>query len=145
MDVEVIKNTAAIQLEPVNAAKTVSKKNSTAPTFRAAKEEHGKSLLIGEDNSQTAGKSAENEKDMETMSEEAAAKRLSDAVSLANNKIKQARTGCEFGYDETTNRVTIKVVDKDTHEVIKEIPPEKTLKMVEKLWEVAGILVDERG
>lgn len=49
-----------------------------------------------------------------------------------------------FGIHEGTNRVTIKIVDKDTKEVIKEVPPEKTLDMIAKVWEIAGILVDER-
>lgn len=49
-----------------------------------------------------------------------------------------------FGIHEATNRVTIKIVDKDTKEVIKEFPPEKTLDMIAKVWEMAGIMVDER-
>lgn len=49
-----------------------------------------------------------------------------------------------FGIHEETNRVTIKIVDKETKEVIKELPPEKTLDMIAKAWELAGILVDER-
>lgn len=49
-----------------------------------------------------------------------------------------------FGIHDETNRVTIKIVDKDTKEVIKELPPEKTLDMIAKAWELAGILVDER-
>lgn len=49
-----------------------------------------------------------------------------------------------FGIHDETNRVTIKIVDKDTKEVIKELPPEKTLDMIAKVWELAGILVDER-
>ena len=32
-----------------------------------------------------------------------------------------------FGIHEATNRVTIKIVDKDTKKVLKEYPPEKTL------------------
>ena len=49
-----------------------------------------------------------------------------------------------FGIHEKTNRVTIKIVDKDTKEVIKELPPEKTLDMLARVWEMAGILVDEK-
>lgn len=49
-----------------------------------------------------------------------------------------------FGIHEGTNRVTIKIVDRDTKEVIKELPPEKTLDMIAKAWELAGILVDEK-
>lgn len=50
----------------------------------------------------------------------------------------------QFGIHEATNRVTIKIVDKKTKEVIKELPPEKTLDMIAKAWEIAGILVDEK-
>lgn len=49
-----------------------------------------------------------------------------------------------FGIHEKTNRVTIKIIDKETKEVVKEFPPEKTLDMIAKVWEMAGILVDER-
>jgi flagellar protein FlaG len=49
-----------------------------------------------------------------------------------------------FGIHEATNRVTIKLVDKETKEVIKELPPEKTLDMIAKVWEMAGLLVDEK-
>jgi flagellar protein FlaG len=69
---------------------------------------------------------------------------IKNAISQANNKMKAQRTRCEFSYHEETKRVSIKVVDKDTEEVIREIPPEETLEMVQKMWELAGILVDER-
>lgn len=72
------------------------------------------------------------------------AQRLKSAVDQANNKMKHVRTGCEFSYHEATNRVSITVYDKDTKEVIKEIPPEESLEMLEKIWEIAGLLVDER-
>lgn len=49
-----------------------------------------------------------------------------------------------FGIHDATNRVTIKIVDKDSREVLKEYPPEKTLDMIAKVWEVAGLLVDEK-
>lgn len=49
-----------------------------------------------------------------------------------------------FGIHDATNRVTIKIVDKDSKEVLKEYPPEKTLDMIAKVWEVAGLLVDEK-
>jgi len=49
-----------------------------------------------------------------------------------------------FGIHEDTNRVTIKIVDKTSKKVIKELPPEKTLDMIAKAWELAGLLVDEK-
>ncbi len=58
-------------------------------------------------------------------------------VQLQNSEVK-------FGIHEKTDRVTIKFVDKETKEVIKEFPPEKTLDMIAKCMELAGVLVDER-
>ena len=57
---------------------------------------------------------------------------------------KMANAEAVFGIHEGTNRVTIKIVDKETKKTIKELPPEKTLDMIAKVWEMAGILVDEK-
>lgn len=51
---------------------------------------------------------------------------------------------CRFGIHDETKRITIKIVDKDSKKVIKEFPPEKTLDMIAKVWELAGLLVDEK-
>ncbi len=53
-------------------------------------------------------------------------------------------TKAVFGLNEATNRVTIKIVDKDTDEIVKEFPAEKTLDMIARVWEMAGIMVDEK-
>ena len=50
-----------------------------------------------------------------------------------------------FGIHDATNRVTIKIVDKDSKEVLRELPPEKILNMIAKVWELAGLMVDEKG
>lgn len=72
---------------------------------------------------------------------------------LSNEKIKKtldainrqlSNTECQYGFHEKTNRVTLKIVDKETNKIIKEFPPEKTLEMIAKVWELAGILVDEK-
>ncbi|MCM1568333.1 MAG: flagellar protein FlaG [Roseburia sp.] len=68
--------------------------------------------------------------------------RLKKAVEQLNKKMSNSEA--IYGIHEETNRVTIKIVDKDTKEVIRELPPEKTLDMIAKAWELAGILVDER-
>ncbi len=69
-----------------------------------------------------------------------------DAIRKVVENINKNSTNSEavFGIHEGTNRVTIKIVDKDTKKVIKELPPEKTLDMIARVWEMAGILVDEK-
>ncbi len=69
--------------------------------------------------------------------------RLKEAVARFN-KSSGANSEAIFGIHEGTNRVTIKIVDKKTKETIKELPPEKTLDMIAKVWEMAGIMVDEK-
>jgi len=69
--------------------------------------------------------------------------RLKEAVARFN-KSSGANSEAVFGIHEGTNRVTIKIVDKKTKETIKELPPEKTLDMIAKVWEMAGIMVDEK-
>jgi flagellar protein FlaG len=39
----------------------------------------------------------------------------------------------------------VNLVDMQTKEVLKEIPPEKILDLVANIWERLGLLVDERG
>ncbi len=68
--------------------------------------------------------------------------KIRKAVDDLNKKMSNSEA--IFGIHEKTNRVTIKIVDKKTKEVIKELPPEKTLDMIAKVWEMAGIMVDEK-
>ena len=87
------------------------------------------------------------EKDQEDkdLSEEQDAKQgtqLKKAVNDLNKQMKNSEA--IFGIHDKTNRVTIKIIDKTTKEVIKEYPPEETLDMIAKVWEIAGILVDEK-
>ena len=68
------------------------------------------------------------------------------AINQANKRAKSVfgHANAEFSYHEATKRISVKIVDKDTNEVIREIPPEKTLDMISKMWELAGIVVDEK-
>ena len=79
-----------------------------------------------------------------TTTQELDEKKIKAALDEANNKLRNTRTRCEFSYHEETNRISIKVIDKNTNELVREIPPEKTLEMLEKAWEIAGLLVDEK-
>ena len=77
-----------------------------------------------------------------------------EQIKAENEKVKKAisemaknmssNAEAVFGIHEKTNRVTIKMVDKETKKVIKEFPPDETLDMIAKMWEIAGIMVDEK-
>jgi flagellar protein FlaG len=67
---------------------------------------------------------------------------IDSVMSEANQRL--SKTRCEYSYDEPTKRVSIKVYDKETDELIREVPPEKSLEMLQRMWELAGIIVDEK-
>ncbi len=59
------------------------------------------------------------------------------------NKNSQS-TEAVYGFHEGMHRYTIKIVDKDTKEVVKEYPSEKRLDLIQKVLENAGLIVDEK-
>ena len=65
------------------------------------------------------------------------------AVDEINRHMKKSEI--VFGIHDKTNRVTIKLVDKDSKKVLREYPPEQNLDTIAKIWELAGIMVDEKG
>ena len=75
-------------------------------------------------------------------SPEAKQAQIKRAVEEINKKANNSEA--VWGVHEDTNRVTIKLVDKQTKEVIKEFPPDKTLDMIARVWEMAGLMVDEK-
>ena len=68
--------------------------------------------------------------------------KIKNAVADLNKKMD--KTVCQYGIHEGTGRVTIKILNKETKEVIKEYPAEETLDMIQKVWELAGLMVDQK-
>jgi len=66
------------------------------------------------------------------------------AVDNANAKLKDSSRMLICKVHEKTHRISVKVVNTRTEEVIREIPPEKTLDMFAKMLELAGLLYDEK-
>lgn len=85
-----------------------------------------------------------NKKDENLNDRNASAKEIIDAIENANKAIIGAQTQLEFSIHEGTKEIMVKVINTDTKEVVREIPSEKILDMVAKMWELAGIMVDER-
>ena len=76
--------------------------------------------------------------------QEVSPEKVKSAIADINKKIAPTQTQLQFAYHEKTHRISITVRDKETDKVIREIPPEKTLDMIAKSLELAGILVDEK-
>ena len=91
------------------------------------------------DTKQTSGEGSDSP---QSRSQDQRNAQIKKAVEDINKKANNSEA--IFGIHEDTNRVMIKIVDKNTKKVIKELPPEKTLDMIAKVWELAGLMVDEK-
>lgn len=91
------------------------------------------------DTKQTSGEESDSP---QSRSQDQRNAQIKKAVEDINKKANNSEA--IFGIHEDTNRVMIKIVDKNTKKVIKELPPEKTLDMIAKVWELAGLMVDEK-
>lgn len=118
----------------VHTEKPDSSSTSSVPTA----EQVDRTTTVVE-NSQEKGQTNSNDQGRE---QQLSHEQIRKAVERLNKNLSNSEA--VFGIHEDTNRVTIKIVDKNTKEVIKELPPEKTLDMIAKVWEMAGILIDER-
>lgn len=75
-----------------------------------------------------------------SISEEQVVKAMERAIKAMEGPY----TTFDISIHEKTKQLMVKVLNKETGEVIREIPKEKTLDMVAKMMEMAGILIDER-
>ena len=98
--------------------------------------------VTAKEESDKAEKNKDQGKDKKQIPEKVSDSSLKKAVEDINRN--SSNTEAIFGYHEGTNRVTIKIIDKDTKEVKREYPAEETLDMIQKIWEMAGLMVDEK-
>ncbi|MFB5266724.1 flagellar protein FlaG [Paenibacillus enshidis] len=50
----------------------------------------------------------------------------------------------EISMHEQTHTVMIKVIDKETGDLIREVPPEKILDLAARMMEITGLIIDEK-
>ena len=72
-------------------------------------------------------------------------KEVKDSLDKLNKLLEGKDIRLEYEIYSKFRALTIRVIDTKTNEVIKEIPPRKIIDMVEKLCEIAGVLVDEKA
>jgi flagellar protein FlaG len=68
-----------------------------------------------------------------------------NAIKEANKQLLGVNTELHYRVHEKTNQIMVKIVDKESGDIIREVPPEKTLDLFAKILELAGLLIDERN
>ncbi len=132
-----------VNTEVPEAGQTINVDATTAAVTKIQAEDE-QSGSDGNGSPQQQQQQAAGNKQQPVMNKQETPEQLKKMIAEMNKKINKSNEEAVFGVHEETNRIMIKIQDKDTKEVIKEFPPEKTLDMIAKLWEMAGILVDER-
>lgn len=72
--------------------------------------------------------------------------KLSEIIEKKLNKLKELFKGeARFEVNEEADMIVVKIVDKDSKKLIRQIPPETAVKMAEMLGKLEGIFLDERA
>jgi len=70
--------------------------------------------------------------------------KLEEISELLNFEMKARSTNLDFQVDKPTNRVVVKVINRDTGDVIREVPSDAILRVSKNIEALKGILFDGR-
>ncbi|GLC87790.1 flagellar protein FlaG [Lysinibacillus piscis] len=70
--------------------------------------------------------------------------KVQEAVEKMNTMLEVNHNTAKFKYHEGLDRYYITVVDRETDEVVKEIPPKKLLDAFYEMQKMLGMIVDEK-
>ncbi|BDQ65415.1 flagellar protein FlaG [Shewanella xiamenensis] len=68
-------------------------------------------------------------------------RKLTQVASELSDMMSMMRKGLAFKVDENSGQAVVTVLDRDTGDVIRQMPSEEALKLAEKLSEVTGLLM----
>ena len=70
---------------------------------------------------------------------------VSEATQQVAQFFQSVRRELQFREDDVSGRTVISVVDSETGEVIRQIPPEQVVRVAENLGQLKGLLLGERA
>ena len=71
--------------------------------------------------------------------------KIEEAVNQMNRQIQEVSREIHFSVDKSTDRVVIRVIDRQTNELIRQIPSEEMLNLAEHLGKLKGVLLKEKA
>lgn len=69
---------------------------------------------------------------------------LDRAVEGLNKTARAFATNLQFSTHEETGRIVVRVIDSETGEVVREIPPERVLAIAASIQEMLGLMLDRK-
>lgn len=102
-------------------------------------EKLSKGAAVVERDLEVLPKEVPSEEVQEVLSEE----NLSRLVEQVNTLMEALSIEARFSVHQPTHAIVVTLINRDTGEIVRQIPPEKLLDMVARLRELAGLFVDE--
>ena len=68
---------------------------------------------------------------------------MSSLIDKLNNGVRDIHERLSFSVHEKTHRIIVKIINSETNEVVREIPPKDAIKLLEHIQDFLGMLVDE--
>jgi flagellar protein FlaG len=75
-------------------------------------------------------------------SEQLSTNEVKNTVVAFNEVFEQADIGVRYRFEQDTDELVVTLVNRDTEEVLRQVPPEQILKMRQRLEELMGIIFD---
>jgi flagellar protein FlaG len=105
----------------------------------------GKSAQVEDKEIRPAGNTVVAENNVKPSSEEESKPdlgQLSEAVAELQQRSSLVNKKLQFEVIDSSNQLQVLVIDADTEEVIREIPPEEAIKLAERIRENLGLVLD---
>ena len=93
----------------------------------------------------TAGAAAPASAESAAVVEEATPTQVAEAVREINTSLQSRSVGLQFELDEDTDKMIVKVVDRASGEVIRQIPSEEVVRIAKVLGKAPGLLVSQEA
>lgn len=77
--------------------------------------------------------------------EQLSSKQLHNAVDQVNKTIQTLSNDVQFTVDQETGREIVKVVDRETQKVIRQIPSEEMVAIAKRLDELQGLIIRQKA
>lgn len=70
--------------------------------------------------------------------------KINNVINVANDAFKEVNIGFKYYHDKRLNRDIVEVVNSKTGEKIRQYPAEEIVNMLERMYDMLGILIDKK-
>ena len=71
--------------------------------------------------------------------------KLSESIQQLNDQLQKFNRDLQFVADEGTGKRVVKVIDSNTGEVIRQIPPEEILRIMQNIDNMSGLIFNNKA